>query len=79
MENLENKYCSDCKWHRLPFLDKIVGIKKYALCANPSIMRKPGDAFVDRSIGPEFQYCSIVREYKECGIEGKLWERKKKG
>lgn len=75
----EIKLCRDCKWHRLSFMDRLLGFGKFAKCAKPELQLSGSGYPLVNGGSSELTYCATQRERKlGCGPEGKMWEPKRR-
>lgn len=80
-KQLEPKYCKDCKFFSVNFMDIILFMRKFGKCQRPGL--KSGE--LDYSVvvgGPSSVQISAIVERQSyehldnCGKDGKYWEAK---
>ncbi len=75
-----DKFCKDCKWFRLAWVDRLIQAHRYGKCAHPKA--RPDfvgelNSLVDGKIHTTFRYCSCVRDDSwQCGRNATWWEPK---
>lgn len=73
-----NKFCKDCKFIKINFMDRIVKDWIQGKCMNPDVTETIID-LVGGKVVVTGSDCSTQRSgisYAKCGPEGKLWEAK---
>ena len=75
------KFCKDCKFYKLNFIDKLIGWNRYGLCSRSSYNDTPElDYLITGNKGKKQHfYASTMRLYHgECGKEARWFEPKEK-
>lgn len=66
------RLCCDCRYYKKDWGAHITGQgDRFDLCFNPLLN---GNVVTGKSPSG---YCDLVRMYRACGMEGKLWEARK--
>ena len=66
------RLCCDCRWYKKDWSARITGFgDTFDLCLHPLLT---GNVVTGKNDGG---FCYSMRNYRECGMEGKYWEARK--
>lgn len=74
MDN-ETKYCVDCKFFKVDFIDKLFFLKEFGKCTHEMSLSKDYDLISPKNSMKRSYFAKTMRKF-DCGKEAKFFEAK---